>query len=89
MDLTQGYLTNIKSGSKNGVRSMALAAASVVNPTSEQKGRLQLVDRSSPAALQSGDGRSDWWRSAAIYQVYIRSFADGNGDGERHTALAC
>ena len=24
---------------------------------------------------------SHWWRSAAIYQVYIRSFADGNGDG--------
>ena len=23
----------------------------------------------------------DWWRSAVIYQVYIRSFADGNGDG--------
>lgn len=22
-----------------------------------------------------------WWRSAAVYQVYIRSFADGNGDG--------
>ncbi|MCU1495612.1 MAG: alpha-glucosidase [Acidimicrobiaceae bacterium] len=22
-----------------------------------------------------------WWASAAIYQVYIRSFADGNGDG--------
>ena len=22
-----------------------------------------------------------WWRSAAIYQLYIRSFADGNGDG--------
>src|SRR6185295_6466663 len=22
-----------------------------------------------------------WWRNAAIYQVYIRSFADGNGDG--------
>ncbi|RMI36466.1 glycoside hydrolase family 13 protein [Streptomyces triticirhizae] len=22
-----------------------------------------------------------WWRSAAIYQVYVRSFADGNGDG--------
>ena len=40
-----------------------------------------MVDRSSPAVLQSGDGRSDWWRSAAIYQVYIRSFADGNGDG--------
>ncbi|MET8679792.1 glycoside hydrolase family 13 protein [Streptomyces sp. NPDC004647] len=23
----------------------------------------------------------NWWRSAVIYQVYIRSFADGNGDG--------
>lgn len=25
---------------------------------------------------------SRWWRDAVIYQVYIRSFADGNGDGE-------
>ena len=24
---------------------------------------------------------SPWWRGAAIYQVYVRSFADGNGDG--------
>jgi alpha-glucosidase len=24
---------------------------------------------------------SQWWPSAAIYQVYVRSFADGNGDG--------
>jgi alpha-glucosidase len=33
-----------------------------------------------------GSGRSAvadaaWWRSAAIYQLYVRSFADGNGDG--------
>ena len=26
-------------------------------------------------------GRAPWWRDAVIYQVYIRSFADGNGDG--------
>ena len=25
--------------------------------------------------------RPRWWRSAAIYQIYPRSFADGNGDG--------
>jgi alpha-glucosidase len=31
----------------------------------------------------SGRRRADapWWRSAVIYEVYIRSFADGNGDG--------
>jgi alpha-glucosidase len=26
-------------------------------------------------------GTSGWWRSAVVYQVYVRSFADDNGDG--------
>ena len=30
-----------------------------------------------------GDRRPErpWWRDAVVYQVYVRSFADGNGDG--------
>jgi alpha-glucosidase len=34
----------------------------------------------SPRATPSGS-QGAWWRDAVIYQVYIRSFADGNGDG--------
>lgn len=35
-----------------------------------------------PAALPVFTERpADWWRSAAIYQIYPRSFADANGDG--------
>jgi alpha-glucosidase len=29
----------------------------------------------------ANDGATPWWRGAVVYQVYIRSFADGNGDG--------
>jgi alpha-glucosidase len=32
-------------------------------------------------AAESGARRTDWWRDAVIYQVYIRSFADADGDG--------
>jgi alpha-glucosidase len=41
--------------------------------------------RRSAAGPHEGTGASggdaQWWRRAAIYQVYVRSFADGNGDG--------
>ncbi|HEY3481061.1 MAG TPA: glycoside hydrolase family 13 protein [Streptomyces sp.] len=42
-----------------------------------------LTDAPSSATAHSAGGaeRRDWWREAVIYQVYPRSFADGNGDG--------
>lgn len=32
------------------------------------------------------DAPEDWWRNAVVYEVYPRSFADGNGDGEGDVA---
>jgi alpha-glucosidase len=38
-------------------------------------------DLESPGRSPLAAAGDAWWRSAAIYQLYVRSFADGNGDG--------
>jgi len=44
------------------------------NPFDEDTG----FDQHEGAAALSG---ANWWRSAVFYQIYPKSFADGNGDG--------
>lgn len=39
------------------------------------------VPAAAPVIEQERAGERPWWRDAVVYQVYIRSFADANGDG--------
>ena len=38
-------------------------------------------EAAAPAAPSPGLDDPTWWRDAVIYEIYVRSFADGNGDG--------
>ncbi|MEU8520278.1 glycoside hydrolase family 13 protein [Streptomyces sp. NPDC048577] len=41
----------------------------------------ELTSPSLPPVASPCGGHPQWWRDAVIYQVYVRSFADSDGDG--------
>lgn len=42
---------------------------------------MTLTETTSKTSLETSSASQDWWKSAVVYQVYPRSFADTNGDG--------
>ena len=58
-------------------------------PSGATAGKVVVVEDVDPATAHgfvSGPGApyltgADWWRSAVLYQIYPKSFADGNGEG--------
>src|SRR6267378_4071311 len=50
-------------------------------PAAPAQPTLPASDAAPSAAAATSGVPEGWWRDAVIYQVYIRSFADGNGDG--------
>lgn len=74
----------------NGAKPVADSASAVADtgPPAENDTAAQLADVASPTAspnpaapCRSGPADARWWHAAVGYEIFVRSFADSNGDG--------
>src|SRR5689334_561874 len=49
--------------------------------TVESRFTVHMPSAPAPSGSRTSPWPRSWWRQAAIYQLYVRSFADGDGDG--------
>src|SRR6266567_2162525 len=52
-----------------------------MTPTEPTTAPETLAPTARAGADRTRDADPRWWREAVVYQVYVRSFADANGDG--------
>jgi len=60
---------------------VSVNASATVEPMSSGADPIPAPVDASQMGPADGDGAAPWWRRGLVYQIYIRSFADANGDG--------
>ena len=40
-----------------------------------------VMSADSPESISSSNPATEWWKKTTVYQIYLRSFFDTNGDG--------